>query len=93
MAKRAGDLPGCAGRIPWLHPWAHALFKIGESFDDALAAPYQYVSWVFANTENENDRVWKAIQADPDFDARFFPVFQSGPFTVWQSAKTIGPIS
>ncbi len=65
----------------------------GESFDDALAAPYQYVSWVFANTENENDRVWKAIQADPDFDARFFPVFQSGPFTVWQSAKTIGPIS
>jgi hypothetical protein len=30
MAKRAGDPPGCAGRIPWLHPWAHALFKIGD---------------------------------------------------------------
>ncbi|MDQ5974496.1 MAG: hypothetical protein QG661_1705 [Actinomycetota bacterium] len=64
----------------------------GEGYDLALKDPYQYVDWVFANTANEGDRVTDAITKDPNFKARFFPVYQAGDFVVWENSRRIGPI-
>lgn len=63
----------------------------GTSYEDALADPYKYVDYVFANTANEKDAVWQAISKDPDFAARYYPVFSKGTFTVWENTRRIGP--
>jgi len=63
----------------------------GEAYEEAKLAPYEYVTWVYANTSLENDQVWEAIQKDPNFDARFFPVFESGPIVIWENARSIAP--
>ncbi len=65
----------------------------GAIFDTALKDPYKYVTWVYADSANDHDQVWEAIKSDPDFNARFYPVFQSGSFTVWESSKAAGPQS
>jgi 4-amino-4-deoxy-L-arabinose transferase-like glycosyltransferase len=63
----------------------------GAIFDTALKEPYRYVDWVYADSANDNDQVWKAIKSDPDFNSRFYPVFQSGSFTVWESTRAMEP--
>lgn len=65
----------------------------GAIFDAALKDPYKYVDWVYADTSNDHDQVWVAIKADPNFSSRFFPVYQSGPYVVWESSRAMSPQS
>jgi hypothetical protein len=46
--------------------------------------PADYATWVWVNTENANDMVWKALQDDPGFDTRYAPVFESGPIIIFE---------
>lgn len=56
----------------------------GSSFTRALAMPADYATWVWVNTENPNDMVWKALKDDPGFDSRYAPVFESGPIIIFE---------
>ncbi|MDO8308389.1 MAG: hypothetical protein Q7V58_08540 [Actinomycetota bacterium] len=61
----------------------------GENYEDVLADPYQNVNYVFARVGSEGDRVWTAVSTDPNFNARFYPVFEAGPYVVWQNTRSM----
>lgn len=65
----------------------------GDAYEEALADPYKFVDYVFADTASEGDRVWQAISKDPNFGSRFYPVYEAGNYTVWQNTRRLGPIS
>lgn len=56
----------------------------GSSFERALATPVDYATWVYVNTANPGDIVWKALKDDPGFASRFAPVFESGPVRIYE---------
>jgi hypothetical protein len=61
----------------------------GEDWERVLANPYDNATFVLTNSENAADRVYSAVSQDPNFRARFFPVFSAGPFTVWQNSASM----
>ncbi len=59
----------------------------GTEFERVLANPYDRVNYVFTDSADPSDRVWRAVSQDPNFTSRFFPVHRSGSVTVWQNAR------
>lgn len=57
----------------------------GEIFLDAIKDPGANAEWIFANMINEESPVWKTVSRDPDFDAQFVTVFESGTYRVFQN--------
>jgi len=56
----------------------------GLRYARALREPSKYASWIYVDTGNPADLVWKALQNDPSFTSRFATVFQSGSVRVYQ---------
>lgn len=64
----------------------------GEDWEDVLANPYDNVSYVLTKSDSAVDRVYAAVSQDPNFRARFFPVFSIGAYTVWQNSASMEPV-
>lgn len=54
-----------------------------KQFERAKANPAQ-VKWIYTNTQDGIDRVWKAIKDNPEFEGRFAPAYSNGPVTIWK---------
>ncbi len=61
----------------------------GSSFDRAVLSPAEYVTWVYVNTENPADLVWKAVKNDPGFLSRFALVYESGPIRIYELTSSL----
>jgi hypothetical protein len=62
----------------------------GSSYEKALANPADYVSWVYVDTGNAADLVWRELSDNPGFFTRFAPVFASGTVRIFERLDSAG---